>query len=138
MRIHKFSRVSHESDIDLTPMLSIIFIMLMFFAISTEFNKNEVGIDVNSPPLNGWGYGHPGHHWVEIFIHADSTDQISINGQAIDLDLLLDNIIRLRAETPDNHNLVVIKLHAQSSANILLQIMDYARQAGVYTIALAE
>ncbi|MEM7016436.1 MAG: biopolymer transporter ExbD [Pseudomonadota bacterium] len=132
MRIHKRSVENGESETDLTPMLDVVFIMLIFFIVTATFAK-EVGLDVNRPP------GTPPIENLEkknILIQVSQSDQVSIDGRMIDSRAIRANIERLHAENPAFP--VVIRLHDQSSTNSLVQIMDSSRQAGVYNISLAE
>lgn len=125
----------NESDqapagINLTPMLDAVFILLIFFIVSASFLK-ESGLDVNRP--NTADRGDVDDQTILIEIEEDSG--IWIDGRLIDPRALRPNIERLHAQRPEGS--VVIRADKGSSNNALVQVMDAARLAGVYDIALA-
>ena len=124
--------VSDEAPagINLTPMLDVVFILLIFFIVSASFLK-EYGLDVNRP--NSSERGDVDDQTILIDIGEDSG--IWIDGRLIDPRALRPNIERLHAQRPKGG--VVIRADKGSSNNALVQVMDAARLAGVYEIALA-
>jgi biopolymer transport protein ExbD len=119
-----------ENEINLTPMLDVVFIMLIFFIVTASFVK-ESGIDVNKPEA-------PKPESVEdanILIAIDENSDIWIDRRQIDPRALRANIERLRAEYPEGT--VVIQADKRSFNNTLVQVMDASRQAGIYKISLA-
>ena len=98
MRKHNFNRggEQEESSIDLTPMLDVVFIMLIFFIVTASFIK-EAGIDVNRPDA-------PTSQRVEdanILIAISANDEIWIDRRLIDPRAVRANIERLHAENPN-------------------------------------
>ncbi|MEL7538051.1 MAG: biopolymer transporter ExbD [Pseudomonadota bacterium] len=120
-----------EADVDLTPMLDVVFIMLIFFLVTSTFVR-ERGIDVSrsDAPTRT-----PEHSDV-ILVSITEDDRIWVEGRDIDPRAVRANIVRLQAEKSDAT--VVIRAHDHSTTNALVQVMDGTRQAGVYEIALAE
>jgi len=119
-----------EAEIDLTPMLDVVFIMLIFFIVTASFIK-EAGIDVNRPDA-------PTAQKVEdanILIAISPNDEIWIDKRLIDPRAVRPNIERLHAENPKGS--VVIQADKKSTNEMLVVIMDAARQAGVYNISIA-
>jgi biopolymer transport protein ExbD len=119
-----------EAEIDLTPMLDVVFIMLIFFIVTASFIK-EAGIDVNRPDA-------PTAQKVEdanILIAISPNDEIWIDKRMIDPRAVRPNIERLHAENPKGS--VVIQADKKSTNEMLVIIMDAARQAGVYNISIA-
>lgn len=121
-----------ESSIDLTPMLDVVFIMLIFFIVTASFIK-EAGIDVNRPdaPVTE---SKPEDANILVAIHAN--DEIWIDRRLIDPQALRANIERLHAENPKGS--VVVQADRQSTNKMLVKVMDAARQAGVYNISIAD
>ncbi len=135
MRRHQFSIGEQEDDseeINLTPMLDVVFIMLIFFIVTASFVK-EVGIDVNRPdaPIT-----ETKPEDANILIIIDSNDDIWIDRRVIDPRAVRANIERLHAENPKGS--VVIQPNRRSTNKMLVQIMDASRSAGVYNISIAE
>ena len=120
-----------EDEIDLTPMLDVVFIMLIFFIVTATFVK-EVGIDVNSPDKNQ-NVQYADKH--SIVVQITSRDRIRIRGRDVDFRAVRANIERLHAENPDAP--VVVQPHADSTTETMIHVMDSARQAGVYNVSIA-
>jgi len=135
MAKHDFSVGQQEDDgdeINLTPMLDVVFIMLIFFIVTASFVK-EVGIDVNRPdapvtetkPEN-----------ANILIVIDANDEIWIDRRVIDPRAVRANIERLHAENPKGS--VVIQPSKRSTNKMLVTVMDASRSADVYNISIAD
>ncbi len=128
-----FSRVTsseEEADIDITPMLDVVFIMLIFFIVTSTFVK-ESGIDVNRPQAATAVKKAK----ANILIAIDAHDNIWIDRRQIDVRSVRPNIERLHAENPQGS--VVIQADRDSRTNTLIQVMDASRQAGVYNVSIA-
>ena len=123
-----------ESSIDLTPMLDVVFIMLIFFIVTATFVK-EIGLDVNSPDPNKTPPP-PDPDKKSIVVKITSRDRILVSQRDVDWRSVRANIERLHAENPEAP--VVIVPHQESSTGALIHIMDSARQAGVYDVKLGN
>tara|TARA_B100001093_G_scaffold354482_1_gene338985 strand:+ start:3854 stop:4255 length:402 start_codon:yes stop_codon:yes gene_type:complete len=120
-----------EGEIDLTPMLDVVFIMLIFFIVTATFVK-EMGLDVNTPDKN---QNVKDADKQSIVVQVTSRDRIRIRGRDIDFRAVRANIERLHAENPEAP--VVIQPHPESKTEIMIHVMDSARQAGVYNVSIA-
>jgi biopolymer transport protein ExbD len=118
-------------EIDLTPMLDVVFIMLIFFIVTATFVK-EIGIDVNSPDKN---QNVKDADKQSIVVQITNRDRIRIRGRDIDFRAVRANIERLHAENPDAP--VVVQPHPDSTTETMIHVMDSARQAGVYAVSIA-
>ena len=127
MRKSAQSMVSDEEDneIDLTPMLDVVFIMLIFFIVTASFVK-EAGLDVNRPDVPE--VEQPEEN-TSILINLTSLNEIRIDGRSIDPRAVRANIERLHAEDPDAP--IVIRPHVKSKNELLVIVLDAARQAGL-------
>jgi biopolymer transport protein ExbD len=134
MRDHHLleAQEEEENEINLTPMLDVVFIMLIFFIVTASFIK-EAGLDVNRPdaPVTE---SEPEDSNILVLITAN--DEIWIERRLIDPRAVRANIERLHAENPDGS--VVIQPNKKSTNKALVTVMDAARQAGVYSISLAD
>ena len=121
-----------ENEINLTPMLDVVFIMLIFFIVTASFIQ-EAGIDVNRPdaPVTE---SKPEDANILVLINAN--DEIWIERRLIDPRAVRANIERMHAENPDGS--VVIQANNKSTNKILVEVMDSARSAGVYNISIAD
>ena len=126
-----FEQDEEENEINLTPMLDVVFIMLIFFIVTASFIR-ESGLDVNRPdsPMN-----QTKSEDVNILIAISPNDEILIDNRSIDPRAVRANIERLHAENPTSS--VVIQASRRSTNKMLVQVMDAARQAGVYNISMA-
>ena len=128
-------RVSHvateeESSIDLTPMIDVTFIMLIFFIVTATFIK-ETGIDVNKPDAKTTTV----QDKANILIAIDANNRIWIDRRQVDIRAVRPNIERLYAENPQGS--VVIQADKESKTETLIAVMDASREAGVYNVAIA-
>lgn len=128
-------RISHiatddESQVDITPLIDVVFIMLIFFIVTATFVK-EAGIDVNKPDAPTAEVKKK----ANILIAIDANNNIWLDRRKIDVRAVIPNIKRLRAENPQGS--VVIQADEDSKNKMLVEVMDAARQAGVVNIALA-
>ena len=121
---------SEESEVNLTPMLDVVFIMLIFFIVTASFVK-EAGIDISRPPAATAERKERGN----ILVAITENDQIWIDRRQVDPRALRANIERLHAENPQGS--VVIQADKGSKNGLLVQVMDAARLAGVTSVSLA-
>lgn len=126
------SRYSSDqaSEIDMTPMLDIVFILLIFFIVSTSFVK-ESGIDVNRPTAATGERKERGN----IIVAIKANNEIWIDKRQVDIRAVRANVARLHAENP----LGSVIIAADEDANIKswVQVMDQIKLAGVSNIATA-
>ena len=118
--------------INLTPKLDVVFIMLIFFIVTATFVK-EVGLDVNQPDEDKPKTVDPNKK--SIVVKITKRDRIQIAKRDIDRRAVRANIERLHAENPEAP--VIIQPHPDSTTDLMIHIMDSARQAGVYNVSLA-
>jgi biopolymer transport protein ExbD len=129
-RRRRRSAADDEDEVNLTPMLDVVFIMLIFFIVTASFVK-ESGIDISRPPAATAERKERGN----ILVAITANDQLWMDGRQIDPRSLRANIERLHAENPEGS--VVIQADRLSKNGLLVQVMDAARQAGVTTVSLA-
>ena len=128
----KRARVEEESEVNLTPMLDVVFIMLIFFIVTASFVK-EAGLDVNRPDNQQQQQTTEN---TNILVAISANNEIFIDRRLIDPRAVRANIERLHAENPEGS--VVIQASSKSKNEMLVTVMDAARQAGVYNISIAE
>ncbi|MGD2076511.1 MAG: biopolymer transporter ExbD [Thiogranum sp.] len=119
-----------EADINLAPMLDIVFIMLIFFIVTTSFVR-ESGIEVNRP---GARTAQPRKN-ANILIALAPSGEIWIDRRAVDIRSVRAVIERLRAENPEAA--VVIQGDREANIGLLVRVMDQVRMAGVTNLSIA-
>ena len=120
------SRTSEQNgqQIDLTPMLDVVFIMLIFFIVTASFIK-EPGVTVARPPAATLEQIKN----QKIFVALTDDDEIWIDKRQIEPVLIKGVIERLHAENP--LGAVVIQANADSSAGVFALVFDALRDVGV-------
>ncbi|MFK7897145.1 MAG: ExbD/TolR family protein [Myxococcota bacterium] len=132
MRRRRSRGLEEESEVDLTPMLDVVFIMLIFFIVTASFVK-EVGTDLNKP--DSGGSPQTVQENENIFIQITNDGLIWVDRRVTDIRAVRPNIERLHAERPNGS--VVIAASTGSFNGLLVEVMDQARLAGVENISLA-
>ncbi|HAL84732.1 MAG TPA: biopolymer transporter ExbD [Rhodobiaceae bacterium] len=123
-------RQEEDADIDITPMLDIVFIMLIFFIVTATFVK-ESGIDVTRPDAETAVK----QNRVAILIAIRDNNEVWINRRQVDLASVRANVEKLHAENPQGG--AVIQADREAETGVLVEIMDQVRLAGVGAISIA-
>ena len=121
---------AEEADINLAPMLDIVFIMLIFFVVTTSFVK-ESGIDVNRPTAQTAERRERGN----ILIAIAPNGEIWIDKRAVDIRSLRAVVERLIAENPESA--VIIQGDRAAQIGLLVEVMDQVRKGGVTNVSIA-
>ncbi len=129
MRRHQASS-EDEAGIDMTPMLDIVFIMLIFFIVTSSFIK-ESGITVNTPSASSAAEQPRGN----ILIAVSPNGEIWIDRQHVDVRAVRAAVERMLVDQPDST--VVVQADRDSRSGLVIQVMDQVRLAGVEDVALA-
>ena len=115
-----------ETDIDITPMLDVVFIMLIFFIVTASFVK-ESGIDINKPPASNEP---PDPNAAKpIVVEVSDLNEIRIQNRLVDHRRVKPTITRLKAESPESS--VVVKLDPKAKTKTIIQTIDGIREAKV-------
>jgi len=130
-RLGKNQQAEEQADIDLTPMLDVVFIMLIFFIVVASFIK-EAGIEVNRPDKN---QSDPSDA-TSILVNIRSDDQIWMENRRVDARAVRANIQRLLASDPEQG--VTIKVEKGATANSVVDVADAAREAGAMSVNWAS
>jgi biopolymer transport protein ExbD len=130
----QLSKVLQEQEeaeeINMTPMLDVVFILLIFFIVTASFVK-EAGIEVNRPEAATAVK----KERANILVAISDKGEIWINKRRIDVRAVQANIERLKAENPQGT--VVIQADKKATTDVLIKVMDSARAAGVYDVSIA-
>jgi len=119
-----------KEEIDMTPMLDVVFILLIFFIVTASFVK-EAGIDVNRPEAATAVK----KERANILVAISDKGDVWINKRKVDIRSVQANIERLKAENPQGT--VVIQADKKATTDTLIKVMDSARAAGVYDVSIA-
>ena len=130
MRRINRATAEEEAQIDLTPMLDVVFIMLIFFIVTASFIK-EAGIEVNRPEAST---SEPKEN-VNILVAINANNEVWMDKRRIDIRAVGANIERLHAENPKGA--VVVQADNKSNTETVAAVLDASREAGVYDVSLA-
>jgi len=120
-----------DNEINLTPMLDVVFIMLIFFIVTASFIK-EAGIDVNRPDT----FTAERQEDAAILIAISENDEIWIDRREVEPRGLREAIEKLHLENPRGS--IVIQADENSTHEKLVAVMEAAKQVGVTNVAIAS
>jgi biopolymer transport protein ExbD len=126
----RYSQEREEEEVNLTPMLDVVFIMLIFFIVTASFVK-ESGMEISRPDAATAVMKERGN----ILVAITPSGQIWIDRRQVDVRSVRANIERLHAENPQGA--VVIQADRDSKNGLLVEVMDAAKLAGVESISIA-
>ena len=123
--------VEDTEEQNITPMLDVVFILLIFFIVTANFIK-EPGLEINRPDSETSEITEN----AAILIAIGAAGEIYMDGRRIDVRQVKANVIRLIAENPQGS--VVIQADVKSTAEKIVAVMDEVREAGVVDISIAS
>ena len=123
--------VEDTEEPNITPMLDVVFILLIFFIVTANFIK-EPGLEINRPDSETSEITEN----AAILIAIGAAGEIYMDGRRIDVRQVKANVIRLIAENPQGS--VVIQADVKSTAEKIVAVMDEVREAGVIDISIAS
>jgi biopolymer transport protein ExbD len=119
-----------DAAIDMTPMLDIVFIMLIFFIVTTVFVK-EAGIEVNKPDASRAVL----HKNANIFVAITEDGGVWLDKREVAVDSVRANIEKLLVEQPTDY--VIIQADIKAKHGVVVKVMDQIKAAGVDRISVA-
>jgi len=129
MRNRYYRQPETPQTIDLTPMLDVVFILLIFFIVTATFIR-ESGVEVERAAAVTAQQRSPA-----ILVAVDADNQLWIDGRQVGADNLRLHILRLRNENP--HGGLVIQADRQSEMALLARVADVARAAGIDNVSVS-
>lgn len=119
-----------EAPVDLTPMLDVVFIMLIFFIVTASFVR-ETGIDVNRPEAQTA----ESKENASILVAISESNEIWIDRRRVDIRSVRANVVRLKAENPQSG--VIVQADDRADVKTLAEVLDAVREAGIYDASIA-
>jgi biopolymer transport protein ExbD len=131
MRIRRFSpEQEEEAAINITPLLDVVFIMLIFFIVTTSFVR-ESGVSVNRPTAATAKH----KPMAIIMVGIKSNGEIWMEKRMMDIRAVRANVERLHAESPEASALIVADEEVKTG--LLVDVMDQIRLAGIENVSIA-
>jgi len=118
------SRQEEDAKIDITPMLDVVFIMLIFFIVTASFIK-ESGAKVTKPSAENSNK----YPRASVLLAIDDNNEIWLDRRVIDPRAIKANISRVMAENPEGK--VIIQADVEAEAKTVLEVVDKLREANI-------
>jgi biopolymer transport protein ExbD len=132
MRLHAAPAMASETDeISLTPMLDVVFILLIFFIVTASFIR-ETGLTAQASASEPSTTDIP----EAILVLIDASDDYWIERQRVQPNALRAHLLQLHARNPDFP--VIVQAARESSAQALVTALEKARAANIDDVAVAE
>ena len=125
-------RPEDEAEINITPMLDVVFIMLIFFIVTTSFVR-EKGLDISRPQKSDQQQVE--EEVGQILVEIDSLSQITVNKREVSNNAVRANLERERAQKPKAP--LIIASHPDADTNSLVTVLDAANIIGIDNISVA-
>lgn len=119
-----------DAGVNLTPLIDMVFILLIFFLVTASFTK-EAGIDVDRPSAQTAERQERGN----LIIAVSQSGEIWIDNQQVDIRAVRAHVERLHAQNPEGT--VIVMADKNSRSGMMVDVMDQVRLAGVENIAIA-
>ncbi len=129
-RRNTFQREESDEDVNVTPLLDIVFIMLIFFIVTSTFVK-EPGIDVLRPEA----VSATDRKAASIIVAISAEDEIWINGDLVELAEVKTIVAQLRVENPKGT--AVVQADATSKTRMLVEVVNQIRATGISDVAVS-
>lgn len=121
---------SGPAALNITPLIDMVFILLIFFAVNASFVK-EAGVEIERPSARTAQT----KQQANIMIAVTENDEVWVDRQRVDPRSVRGHVERLHAENPEGS--VVILADDKSRTGLVIEVLDQARLAGVENVAVA-
>jgi biopolymer transport protein ExbD len=122
--------LENDAEIDMTPMLDIVFIMLIFFIVSTSFVR-EAGVEIERPVSDTSEV----QESQGVMLAITAQDEVWLDRQPVDIRMIRPTLERLKVEQPDLG--VMIQADKDAKTGLLVQVMDQVKLSGIEQVAVA-
>jgi len=130
----KHPKDEDETAVDMTPMLDIVFIMLIFFIVTTSFVK-ESGLNLDRPEPSP-DQPPPNPKKKNVFIKIDQANRISMAGLDVDIRAVRARVEVGRAKNPEA--IAIIGVHKDANTDTLIQVVNAAKEAGIEKVSVSN
>ena len=124
--------LEEDDGINITPMLDVVFIMLIFFIVTTSFVK-ERGLEVSRPSTTP--PREVKHDEGPIVVRIDGGSFIILEGRILEPGAVAANLERARAEKPDSA--LIVAANPEADTDALVTVLDAARMVGIESVSVA-
>ena len=131
----KFVRrvADQEPSVNLTPLIDVVFLLLIFFMLATTFMDPEKDINLDLPSSSE--AGSVSEEIDELIVNVMADGSTVISGQQLDEANLLARLRQAAAQNPETQ--VTIRGDADTAHQNIVRVMDYCTHAGLGNLAIA-
>ncbi len=129
LKVHR----DEQPTLNLTPMIDIVFLLIIFFMVSTSFSQMERDIRLQVPQVRSSGPLTPAPEKKVINVYRDG--RITLQGQPVTLEELQRRLRQARRQYPDQG--VVVRGDAQGAFQRVAEVLEACRQAGLKELAIS-
>lgn len=119
---------AENNEVNLTPMLDVVFIMLIFFIVTTSFIK-ESGIEIERPESSA---ASPRPE-AQVLVAITPEGAVWVDGKPVDVHQVGREVAGMLTEQGS----AVIQADRASTTGLLIEVMDRLKEAGVEQVAVA-
>lgn len=123
-------RRKQQAELNMTPLIDMVFILLIFFIVTTSFVK-EAGVEINRPVANTAVVNES----TSLIIGITENNEVWIEGKVYDIRSVRGYMNRFLAETPEGS--VVITADKECYSGLLIKVLDSCREAGATNLSVA-
>ncbi len=129
-KLYRHGARQEDSKVDLTPMLDVVFIMLIFFVVTASFVK-ETGYELTRPEDS---QEPPADAPKNIIFAINANNEVYLDQRRIDARSVRANVARMSAANPEAS--IIIQAHPKAKNRVITLVSDQSREAGVDSISL--
>ncbi|HSR63616.1 MAG TPA: biopolymer transporter ExbD [Gammaproteobacteria bacterium] len=130
MRHSHTEQETAAANVNITPLIDVVFILLIFFLVTASFTK-EAGVEVNRPTAQTAVRQERGN----LIIAVKKNGEIWVDNHQIDIRSIRAHIERLHAQNPEGT--IIIKADKDTRTGVTVEVLDQVRLAGVNNVAIA-
>jgi len=130
MRHSHTEQETAAANVNITPLIDVVFILLIFFLVTASFTK-EAGVEVNRPTAQTAVRQERGN----LIIAVKKNGEVWVDNHQIDVRSIRAHIERLQAQNPEGT--VIIKADKDTRTGVTVEVLDQVRLAGVNNVAIA-
>ena len=127
----QLNTISRRRRPSLTPMIDVVFLLLIFFMLVARFGVDKV-IDINLPSALGHNSQYEG---APRLVEIKPGNIVSLNGSEIPLDQLSNNLSELM---PSPNALVILRSSAEANTQDLLDVLLYLKSEKITNVSVLE
>lgn len=121
------------AELELAPMIDVVFLLLIFFIVTWQFARFERDMDISTPSAEE--FDERERQQGEIIVNVREDGTIILNGREVDNDELLGILLNIAETFPDQS--VILRGAAEADFQSIINVLDLIKKAGIWNVAFA-